>query len=529
VKPDAPPLPQSLLFAAAEAPLAPLTRLARGLWLGGLTHSQGGIEPRLAGLERAGLALLAGRLPEAEEWPWAPGRLITGLAALLVELELPRFCEGRHEMTDMLLQSLLFHLDFIVDYQDRGASEAGALAMALEALGADWRDRTGMVGELTEIFGEMGDLPKNTRWDRLQGLLKSEGWQEVVRIRRLLERLPELAKAIRRLGRTRQGEEWDPVGREPELVLEPAVALREKRRTVRVPELPGETRGVTRSGRIARMLPAESMLLAHPRLRLIWHARHAERALLTYEDDDRMSEVLHEEAPTLRPSLKPRPERRFEMGPILVCVDTSGSMSGGAEAVAKATVLEAVRAAHAQKRPCHLIAFGGEGEMLELDLFVDPEGIARLAAFLAQGFRGGTDICGPITRCVELAEAAAWRQADLLLATDGEFGATPELAERLATLKTGRGLRVQGVLIGDRETIGLLELADEILWVRDWRRFGGSEAASPVHSKSLTAMYFPGALRNTENRQGTVSGETASAAVRAGQRQAKPPRREPES
>ena len=132
-------------------------------------------------------------------------------------------------------------------------------------------------------------------------------------------------------------------------------------------------------------------------------------------------------------------------------------------------------------------------------------------------------ICGPIARCVELAEQAAWRQADLLLATDGEFGATPELAERFGRLKTERGLRVQGVLIGDRETIGLLELADEILWVRDWRRFGGSEAASPVHSKSLTAMYFPGALRNAETRQGTVSGEAAATAVRVGQPQAKPP------
>jgi len=523
------PLPPTLLFAGQEAPLSPLTRLARGLWLGGLTHSLGGIDSRLAGLEQAAAALLAGRLPAAGEWPWAPGPLTAGLAALFAGLDLPRFCAGRGELIDMLLQSVLFHLDFIADYQDRGATESAALALALEALGADWRSRQDMVSELTEIFGELGDLPKHTRWDLLQGVLKSQGWQDVVRIRRLLERLPELARAIRRLGRARQGEEWNARGRQPETAMEPATALRERRRTVTVPELPGETRGVTRSGRFARMLPAEAMLLAHPRLRLVWHARHAERALLTYEDDDRMGEVFHEEAPILRPSLKPRPERRFERGPMLVCVDTSGSMQGGAEAVAKAAVLEAVRAAHAQKRACHLIAFGGEGEMLELDLGVDPEGIARLAAFLSQGFRGGTDICGPIARCVELAEEAAWHQADLLLATDGEFGATPDLAERLGRLKTERGLRVQGVLVGDRETIGLLELVDEVVWVRNWRRFGGSEAASPVHSKSLTAMYFPGALRNPENRQATVSGETASAAVRAGERRAKPPRREPEN
>ena len=49
------------------------------------------------------------------------------------------------------------------------------------------------------------------------------------------------------------------------------------------------------------------------------------------------------------------------------------------------------------------------------------------------------------------------------------------------------------------------------------KRGEGLEAGgSPVHSKSLTATYFPGALRNPENRARTVSPEAAAAAVRAG-------------
>ena len=92
----------------------------------------------------------------------------------------------------------------------------------------------------------------------------------------------------------------------------------------------------------------------------------------------------------------------------------------------------------------------------------------------------------------------------------------------------------------------MLEITDDIHWVRDWRRYAGASAAaaaavdgaadlargasagvpqrgegleaggSPVHSKSLTATYFPGALRNPENRARTVSPEAAAAAVRAG-------------
>lgn len=45
----------------------------------------------------------------------------------------------------------------------------------------------------------------------------------------------------------------------------------------------------------------------------------------------------------------------------MVCLDTSGSMMGGREAVAKALTLECLRQAHAQKRPCFLYAFSGPG------------------------------------------------------------------------------------------------------------------------------------------------------------------------
>ena len=53
--------------------------------------------------------------------------------------------------------------------------------------------------------------------------------------------------------------------------------------------------------------------------------------------------------------------------------------------------------------------------------------------------------------------------------------------------------------MGDRETMGLMEVADDIFWVRDWRRHALSSGRptgsfSPVHSKSLTALYFPNAL-----------------------------------
>lgn len=512
----APAAVSSRLFAGPEAALAPLDRLPRSLWLGGLTHSRGGLATRLAALERWQQSLLAGGLPDGNDVGWPLASEWPGLYAAFGELDLAGFCAERPELVEMMLQSMLFHLDLIVDYRDRGASETEAVAIAIDAFRADWAERSGLMRALVEVFGDLGDLLKHCRWDMLRGLLRSSGWQEVVRIRKLVEELPELARLIRGLGRSRPCAEPDASARRLEPVIEPALARSAAPREVRVPDLPGETRGVRRSGRIARMLPAEAMLLAHPRLRLVWHARHAERTLLTYEDDDRMSECHHVAVEVLRPTLEPAPERRFEMGPMLICVDTSGSMQGGAETVAKAVVLEALRAAHADRRACHVFAFSGPDEVVESVLSLDAGGLEALTRFLGQSFCGGTDIGGPLQRTLDKLEEREWQLADLLIASDGEFGATPELAQRVRDAKLERGLRVQGVLIGDRETIGLLELADDVFWVRDWRRFGGSSADSPVHSKSLTATYFPGALRTPGNLEATRSGLDAAAVMRAG-------------
>jgi uncharacterized protein with von Willebrand factor type A (vWA) domain len=68
----------------------------------------------------------------------------------------------------------------------------------------------------------------------------------------------------------------------------------------------------------------------------------AEKGLQTYERDgwgDFTTQIVPE-----RREIRPTADR----GPILLCVDTSGSMRGPRETVAKALALECMRAAKAQ-------------------------------------------------------------------------------------------------------------------------------------------------------------------------------------
>lgn len=495
---------------ALEAPLAALDELPRGLWLPGIINSLGPLPRRLDALQSWRTQLFAGELPSGD---WAPGPVLPLLRNEIDMLKLPELCTGRAELVEQVLRTLLWHIDRLIDYRET-MDEATAARVVAAGFRDEWEPIAEELQEVLRIFADLGDVFKFDRWDLTRGLLHSAAWQELVRVRAQLEQLDELRQMIRRLGRARQTEEFDQQPAPAAIVMEQVTTAVTEWRETHVPDLPAETRGIERSGRVSRMLPSEAQLLPHPRLRLIWFARHAERTLLAYEDNDILREPISVEKEIWRPMTRPQAQRRLEMGPMVICVDTSGSMRGGPETVAKALVLEAMRVAHAQRRACYVYCFSGPQEIIEHELPLDGDGLASLLDFMSQGFNGGTDITEPLERALARIETETWQFADLLIATDGEFGATPALVHRLETAKAAQGLRVQGVLIADRETIGLREIADDVYQVGEWRRFGNADA-SVSHDKNMTMKYFPGALRYDKNLE-VVSAETAAERIRAG-------------
>ena len=117
--------------------------------------------------------------------------------------------------------------------------------------------------------------------------------------------------------------------------------------------------------------------------KLLFFAKLAEKALQTYERDG-WGEYVTQIVPERR-EIRPTADR----GPILLCVDTSGSMRGARETVAKALALECMRAARAQERGCYVFAFAGPQEVAELELGTDMASVTNLLGFLekARGLR----------------------------------------------------------------------------------------------------------------------------------------------
>lgn len=481
--------------APADRPYHHLDGIARELWRWSVVCSGGTAEARLAQAQPWHDALLAGRLPDAAH-DFGDPDAVRPLRALLTELDLLTLTRGSTSITRQMLQSLLWHLDSLIE---RPATETRAHAIARMA--AEFREnwtlqRQGWE-EALSLLKSLGDHA-HLHWDDLKGQLSRREWTEARRIGGLLERLPALAQFIDGVGR-RQLAAHQPLARtvRPETQAPERAAPQPTDDDERHPE-PTAVDGVHRSRTLARMTGSESLNLTHPVLRRLWRARFAEAQLLTYDDRAR----------TPRPNPRPRPDgaaaRAHDAplghGPLIVCLDTSGSMQGAPENVAKACVLQALRSAHAGDRACQLLAFGGPGELLERPLTRTAAGLDALLDLMGQAFDGGTDVQTPIERAVEQVQQQGWQDADVLIVSDGEFGLTPATLAQLRQAKERLGLRVHGILIGDRETIGLVEICDALHWVRDWRRYGqasgaAAEGFSPVHSRSLTAMYFPNAIR----------------------------------
>jgi len=400
---------------------------------------------------------------------------------------------------------MLWHLDRAVDLEPRLTRNA-AIELVAREFKQSWQlELHGLEADLALLRDLSGGA--HLQWGELRGRLRSREWREARRAAERLALLPELSSLLQRLGRrefsTRAAPSPAPRAAPQHSPLRAV--------STRLTGAPGEITGIRFDSRLEHMLPSEVLLLRHPVGKRLWRARQAEGRLLAHETEAVVIDWRPDPHGSVHDSAAPAPPAHaLERGPFVLCLDTSGSMAGAPENIAKAVAIAALRAAHASGRACKLLAFGGPDELIERDL----GDLNATLDLMAQAFDGGTDVQTPIERAIECVHEAAWQGADLLIVSDGEFGCVRATLDKLDHARQQLGLHVQGVLVGDRETMGLLEVCDDIHWVRDWRRHSDDSAdvraASPVHSKSLTALYFPNAL----SPQAAKHSAGASGAVR---------------
>jgi MoxR-like ATPase len=356
------------------------------------------------------------------------------------------------------------------------------------------------------------------------GVWSHSGWRAIPGLQQQVSNMPELKALVRELGRRPSAdstqksrlEKFDPRQRRAEGAM--GAEFDDQQRE--------SVSGITTSGSLAEMLPSEAVLLrgSSPALRVLFLAKKVESKLLSYQLSG-WTDI---------PSVpRPRPRYRNRLpsapgGPMIVCLDTSWSMSTGTrESLSKAVVLACVTAAHRQGRDCHVIAFSNERGVVDTQILsADVKGIQRLLDFLSFSFGGGTDVTGALKLAIQklqgesAAGGSSGRQhpdgggddgrsmdaADILLVTDGEIPDPPvsaEVMESLNRIRQNKGVQVHGLLVGRTESKPLERLCTQT------HDFLTKYDFAPSSSLSSSSSTFPTKLSSSSRMGPAVKGATS--------------------
>ena len=155
-----------------------------------------------------------------------------------------------------------------------------------------------------------------------------------------------------------------------------------------------------------------------------------------------------------------RKEPRLTKGPIIVSIDTSGSMSGRPEKIAFSLLRQLLRMAKQQRRPCYLISFSVRAKSIDL---AKPRNWGQLDHFLKHCFSGGTDGEQMLTEAIRVLQKGTFEMADVLIISDLEFPAPISTTMENINREKALGTRFYALQIG-RSSHEYDEIMDKI-WV----------------------------------------------------------------
>lgn len=262
----------------------------------------------------------------------------------------------------------------------------------------------GFLSNLRQIKNVLGNIP-GFGWDLSLGNLTPQEVQVILKWGEFFRNNPELQKLCELLGKMNK-----EASRAEKIKIMETVQYEN---TVIDYNSKEEICGVTFSNRIEDALPQELGLLADDEMSLLFDLKFVERRLMSFEKMGYASETMskvEEKEKTV--------EKKEKKGPVIVCVDTSGSMSGNPENIAKALTLCLASMAHKQDRQCFLINFSTDIETFD---FSKDKGLSELLKFLQMGFHGGTDVFPALWKGLEMMKDEAYQKADLLVVSDFEF------------------------------------------------------------------------------------------------------------
>ncbi len=240
-------------------------------------------------------------------------------------------------------------------------------------------------------------------WDMSRGLWQEASFNILQKYAEILQREEAIQQLADLLGRLREAE--------TELEEETYAEVITKKTWIDDPTLKSEIGGIHESNHLPKVLPSEVSLLGYPETESVFYKKLADHSLLTFREQGRSLVTSNK----VNYYTQQR-ERRKEKGPFIICVDTSGSMEGLPEQIAKILCFAILKMASREQRKCFLISFSvGIKTINLLDLANSMDEVVK---FLSMSFHGGTDVTPAMMATINMLETNDYKDADVLMVSD---------------------------------------------------------------------------------------------------------------
>lgn len=196
-----------------------------------------------------------------------------------------------------------------------------------------------------------------------------------------------------------------------------------------------------RMGRdLENVLASEKALLADVDTSILFDLKYVESRLMCFD-----MEGIQATQQKIEVEQDQTVNEKEKQGPIIICVDTSGSMMGMPETIAKAISLFIATKARDEKRPCYLINFSTAIHTLDLSGEI---GIASIIDFLKMSFHGGTDVAPALSHALHVMQKDEYQKADLLIISDFIMASLPQSVLEKIEVQRNDGNRFYSLVVG---------------------------------------------------------------------------------
>lgn len=212
--------------------------------------------------------------------------------------------------------------------------------------------------------------------------------------------------------------------------------------------------GIHESDDLNNLLSSEISLLADEGTSSLFLKKYVDKGLLSFRYEEEKLVKSEDNWIEIQQGI-----RQKEKGPFIVCVDTSESMRGRPEQVAKTLCLGILKMAIRENRRAYLINFSIG--IKTLDLHDISNSMDELAAFLGMSFYGGTDISLPLYEAVRQLQTENYEDADVLVISDFiMYKVDKRVLEDIRHHQQNRGTQFHSLTLSEEPNTFILEQFD---------------------------------------------------------------------